>query len=182
MTETGIAYCSPAVPAIALLVMRRAFPREYWTVAMAFAVSFFIDAAVRAGDGAFAGAHVVIAIQMMVFAWAMPMDARSLFVCSAVGAIAASGAPLVMSDDPHRMVLVTLVMLPLLAWHAWHWQHPLKYAVGVYVVVAGLLSAWMVQYYPHDPEAFENPWRAYQLARFAAFGLFIRAAINWREA
>ena len=181
MTWSGAAYCSSAVPFVVLLLLRRDHPREYWVFALACATSAFIDMAVRAGGGGFAAAHVFIGVQAVIFASAMTKDLRPLLVMSFVIALAASVAPLIMFDDPHRMVFVSLVAIPTLGWRLWTWDHELKWAVGTYIVVAGLLSAWMVSYYPHDPESFDQAFVVYTLARWCSFGLFIHEAYRWKE-
>lgn len=178
-----VSHYSAGVAVAFLLASRRDFPREYWVVALAYMVSWFIDAAVDAGRGGFGAAHVLIGIQLALFAGAVTTKVVQLFAISLVLTVAATVAPLVMHDDPHRMVLVSLVGIPTLAYGVWHWDHRLRWPVAVYVALAGFLSAWMVGwYYPYDPEAFDRAFVVYQLARFLSLGLFIHAAYKWGTA
>lgn len=177
---TEVTHYSAAVALAVLLGYRRDFPREYWVVSVAYMVSWFIDAAVDANQGGFAAAHVLMGLQAAMFAVVMITRTRPLMAATFVIAVAATVAPLIMHDHPPRMVFVSLVAIPALGWRLRTWDHELRWAVGVYIVVAALLSAWMVSYYPNEPEPFGNVFAVYTLARWASFGLFIHAAYKWR--
>lgn len=180
--NTEVAHYSAMVALLFLLGCRRHFPREYWAISFAYMVSWAIDSAVDANRGGFGAAHVLIALQAAMFAEVMIARKSTLLMITFALAVGASLAPFVMMSDPHRMVFVLLWAILVLMWAIWHWDHPLKWAVGTYVVVAGLLSAWMVQYFPDDRAAFNDAFVVYTLARFASYGLFIHTAYNWREA
>ena len=181
MTFTAAAYFSSAVPGLALIAIRRRLPREYMIVMLACATSLLIGTSVSLGRGVFPAAHVLIGVQAMLFVLAMTTKLRHLLVASVWLAVSAAVAPSVMIDDPRKMVLVSLAAIPLIVWHLWGWDHPLKWSVGVYAIIAGVLSAWMVQYYPHDPRAFNSAFVVYQLARFTSFALFAYAACRHHE-
>lgn len=163
------------------MASRRDFPRAWWTVSVAYAVSWFIDQAARQNNGGLEAAHVLIGVQLVIFAIVVIPKVRDLLVVSFWIAVLATVASQMDLLDTHRMAFVSVLSTPVLLPHLWKWKHELRPAVVVYVIIAGVLSGWMVQYFPEPRDTFNLWfWWAYTPARLLSFGLFMRAAYRWR--
>lgn len=179
--EIEVAHWMAFIPFACLFGMAavgRHRPGCYWLFAIACAISWLIDSAVADGDGAFVGAYILAGIQMALLAVSVSGRMRDAFFASLAVAAVTFVAPLLVSSDLVTLVFVFGSAIPIVSWLLIMGDAgDVRWPVAVYVICGGLFSLWIVA----DLSNW-NVWRAYQVTRVVAFGLFIHAAYKWRKA